>query len=50
LRECCDSEHRFSVCDHDLIDLVLRACTERYEVTVQSGAKDHSVHRLIVRG
>jgi len=51
LRECCDSEHRFSVCDHDLVDLVLRACTGRFEVTVETGSKDpHSVHRLIVRG
>jgi hypothetical protein len=51
LRECCDREHRFTVCDRDLVDLVLQACTGRYEVTVQTGTKNaHSVHRLIVRG
>jgi hypothetical protein len=51
LRECCDREYRFSACDHDLVDLLLRACTGRFEVTVYTGAKNsQSVQRLIVRG
>lgn len=51
LRECCDREYRFTACDDDLQAIVLQACKGRFEVTVQTGAKDpHSVHRLIIRG
>jgi hypothetical protein len=51
LRECCDHEHRFAACDPDLVTIVLQACTGRFEVTVQTSAKDpRSVQRLIVRG
>jgi hypothetical protein len=51
MRDCCDSEYRFTACDHDLEAIVLRACTDRFEVTVQTSAKHpQSVHRLIVRG
>ena len=51
LRECCDREYSFTACDRDLEAIVIQACTGRYEVTVQTSAKDPlSVHRLIVRG
>ncbi len=51
LRECCGREHRFTVCDRDFESILLRACTGRYEVTVETTAKAPSVvHRLIVRG
>ena len=51
LRECCDREHRFTACDRDLESIVLQACTERYEVTVRTTAKEPlAVHQLIVRG
>ena len=51
LRECCDRTYRFTACDHDLQAIVLLACTNRFEVTVQTCAKDpQSVYRLIVRG
>jgi hypothetical protein len=51
LRECCDREYSFTACDRDLEAIVIQACTGRYEVTVQTSAKDpRSVHRLIVRG
>lgn len=51
LRECCDLEHRFTVCDRDLESIVLQACTGRFEVMIRTGAKDPlAVHQLIVRG
>jgi hypothetical protein len=51
LRECCDRDHRFTMCDRDLESIVLQACTGRYEVTVRTTAKDPSaVRQLIVRG
>jgi hypothetical protein len=51
LRECCDREYRFTACDRDLEDIVLRACTGRFEVTIQSGKEESQpVQRLIVRG
>jgi hypothetical protein len=50
LRECCDREYRFTACDRDLEDIVLRACTGRFEVTIQSGKEESQpVQRLIVR-
>lgn len=51
LRECCDREQRFIACDRDLEAIVLQACTNRFEVTVRTSAKDPlAVHQLIVRG
>lgn len=51
LRECCDREFRFTVCDRDLESIVVQACTGRFEVTVRTTANDpKSVHQLIIRG
>ena len=51
LRECCEDEHVFRACDRDLEEIVLKACTARYRVSVLTGAHDPAlVHRLVVRG
>lgn len=51
VQECCDRERTFAICDEGLADLVLRACTHGYRVTiVSSKTNPHGVHRLIVEG
>jgi hypothetical protein len=51
LSECCQDQHVFRTCDRDLEEIVLKACTARYRVSVLTSTHDPAlVHRLVVRG
>ena len=51
LGKCCDREYRFKACDRDLEGIVLRACKERFLVTVSVSANDpEKITGLIVHG